>query len=87
MRNIIISTEHHKGSDNEVADQESSVQNFNSEWKLDPLVDRKTCQLCFLSDSDSFATRINTQLPRFVSWNPDPDANHTNALLYLGRKA
>ena len=79
MRNITISAEHIKGCENVVADQESRVQNFDSEWKLDPLVFRKVCHLFFLPDCDLFATRINTQLPRFVSWKPDPDALHTNA--------
>lgn len=79
MRNIIISAEHIKGCDNVVADHESRVRNFDSEWKLDPLVFRKICRLFFLPASDLFATRINTQLSRFVSWKPDPDAYHTNA--------
>lgn len=32
-----------------------------------------------MPDSDLFATRINAQLTRFVSWKPDPEAFHTNA--------
>ena len=79
MRNITISAEYIKGCDNVVADRESRVKNFDSEWQLDPLVFRKLCRLFFLPDSDLFATRINTQLSRFVSWKPDPDACHTNA--------
>ena len=28
---------------------------------------------------DMFATRMNTQLPRFAAWHPDPDAEIINA--------
>lgn len=39
----------------------------------------KTCELFFFPDKDLFATRINAQLNRLVSWKPDPEAFHTNA--------
>lgn len=79
LRNVTLSAEHIKGCDNVEADWESRFKNFDSEWKLDPLVFWKACDFFFLPDSDLFATRLNTQLPRFVSWRPDPDAYHTNA--------
>ena len=46
---------------------------------LDPNIFEKACKLFFLLDSDLFATRINTELTRFVSRKLDPDAFHTNA--------
>lgn len=37
------------------------------------------CKLLFLPDSDLFATILNAQLSRYVSWKPDSEAYHTNA--------
>ena len=34
----------------------------------------RTCQV------DLFATRLNHQLPEFISWKPDPVAQGTDAL-------
>ena len=79
MRNITISAEHMKGCENVVADEESRVNNFGSEWKLNPLVFRRVCLLLILPDCDLFATRTNPQLPGFVSWKPGPVALYTNA--------
>lgn len=78
---------HRTYCDNIIADRESRLKSLDSEWMLDPFVLRKACKLFFFPDSDLFATRINEQLTRFVSWKPDPKVYHTNAfLLFLGLK-
>ena len=66
MKNITISLD-------------SRISIWNGCWILIFL--RKHANYSFCR-TDLFATRINTQLTRFVSWKPDPDAYHTNAFTH-----
>ena len=70
-RNIYIQAEHLPGVQNCLADKASRTCIDSTDWKIQPklikqfLVDR---------DTDLFATRLTHQLPRYVSWHPDPKA-------------
>ena len=70
-RNIYIQAEHLPGVQNCLADKASGTCIDSTDWKIQPklikqfLVDR---------DTDLFATRLTHQLPRYVSWHPDPKA-------------
>ena len=70
-RNIYIQAEHLPGLQNCLADKASRTCIDSTDWKIQPklikqfLVDR---------DTDLFATRLTHQLPRYVSWHPDPKA-------------
>ena len=73
----MISAQHVPGKLNTIADLESRVFNDSSEWKIAPqtiLPFLKGCEI------DLFASRLSAQLPQYVSWRPDPEAVHANAL-------
>ena len=72
-RKIWISSEHLVGALNVTADFESRNFQKETEWMLDRSVFQKiNSKLGFKPDIDLFASKINFQLPRFVSWKPQP---------------
>ena len=73
-KNIGISAEHLPGSENVVADKESRVFNDFTEWMLNKDVFSELIKIHNSPDIDLFASRLNKQVERFVSWKPDPDA-------------
>ena len=46
---------------------------------LDPKIFSEICSIWGKPDIDLFASRLNSQLDRFISWHPDPDAEAVNA--------
>ena len=70
-RNIYIQAEHLPGVQNCMADKASRTCIDSTDWKIQPKLIKK-----FLveRDTDLFATRLTHQLPRYVSWHPDPKA-------------
>jgi len=79
-RGLTLSAEHLAGVDNYVADAESRTIQSSAEWQLHKDVFQSLMQNVFQCDVDLFATRLNCQLPQFVSWRPDPFAFGTDAL-------
>jgi hypothetical protein len=78
-RDIWLSAAHIPGVTNVEADRASRVFNDRTEWKLDSGVFNDVIQSFYRPEVDLFATRLNTQLPRFVSWKPDPKAEAFDA--------
>ncbi|XP_072017157.1 uncharacterized protein [Amphiura filiformis] len=78
-RNIWISVVHLPGVQNVIADRKSRVFADETEWMLDREIFRDLC-LEFKPTIDLFASRNNAQLPRYVSWLPDPGAEAVDAL-------
>ena len=76
-RNIMISAQHVPGKLNTIADLESRVFNDSSEWKIAPQIISPFLKGC---EIDLFASRLSAQLPQYVSWRPDPEAVHADAL-------
>ena len=76
-RNIMISAQHVPGKLNTIADSESRVFNDSSEWKIDPQTISPFLKGC---EIDLFASRLSAQLPQYISWRPDPEAVHADAL-------
>ncbi len=73
-RNLWISTTYIPGSENQIADTESrKVANHNIEWKLSKNMFQKI-QKMWPASIDLFASRINKQLKKYVSWKQDPQA-------------
>ena len=77
---MTLSAEYLPGMENCVADFESSTIQSSAEWQL-----RKDIFLILMREVhqcnvDLFATRLNHQLPQFVSWRPDPFALGTDAM-------
>ncbi len=62
------------------ADHPSHALWLQTEWTLDPSLFHQIDQMWGSHTVDLFALRTNTQLPRFISWKPDPQALATNAL-------
>ena len=71
---------HIPGVFNVEADEESRSNESKIEWKLDSEAFKYVMEeLKFEPDIDLFASRINTQLPRFAAYRPDPEAETINA--------
>ena len=92
-RDIWLSVCHLPGKVNIEADRLSRSTNIDLEWKLNTKVLHEINSLYGPHDIDLFASRINHQLPRYVSYLPDPNAEfvdafslkwiHINGLLFL----
>ena len=79
-RNIWITAAHIAGvEENWEADRESRLFNDRTEWSLKKSVFSQIANKWGLPEIDLFAARINTQLPRFVSWKPDPESCFVDA--------
>ena len=74
-----LSVSYIKGTDNVEADRESRAFNLDTEWMLDGQVFQHLCEVFGQPEIDFFASRINNQLPRYVSWRRDPGAIETDA--------
>ncbi|KAK3881370.1 hypothetical protein Pcinc_014187 [Petrolisthes cinctipes] len=78
-RGITLSAKYIKGLDNVEADKESRIKNLDTEWMLKPHIFKLLCDRFYTPDIDLFASRLNAQVPTYVSWKPDPIAAYTNA--------
>ena len=67
-------------SEDNPADRPSRALWLQTEWTLDPSLFSADRQDVGPHTIDLFASRTNTQLPRFFLWKPDPQALATNAL-------
>ena len=74
VRNIHLSAVYLPGHLDLIADTLSLLINLDSEWMLNPSIFRQVCPKV-----DLFATRVNNQVPNFLSQYPDPEAMTTNA--------
>ena len=78
--NTWISAAYIKGKDNIQADKKSREFDDNTEWKLSPIVFQKIIKAFDFSTSiDLFASRLNTQLENYCSWQPDPGSKMVDA--------
>ena len=79
-RNIWISVAHIPGKSNIVADFESRRNQRESEWMLNKTSLSEALKRLKMSPViDLFASRINKQFQRYVSYRPDPDAEAIDA--------
>ena len=74
-----VSATHITGTINIEADKQSRVLEDATEWKLNPGLFHKIVEKFGKPDIHLFATRINKQLDRYVSWHPEPEAMAINA--------
>ena len=70
-----------------IADAESKKFNKELEWQLNKdIFSLLLEQLNITCDIDLFASRVNKQLPKYISYRPDPDAYAVNACtIYPGQ--
>ena len=78
QRNIWLSITYIEGVLNVEPDELSRHFDDNTEWMLNPVLFREI-QKTYKTDIDLFASRLNKQLDKFVSWQPDPNAIAINA--------
>lgn len=79
-KNIWVSAEHVAGKCNEATDRESREINHNTEWMLhSTLLHQVLDKLQVYPDIDMFASRLNKQFPRYISYRPDPGAYSVDA--------
>lgn len=81
-RNIVLTATHIPGKINFLPDNLSRHFNDTSEWKLKPSIFEKITQYFFYPDIDLFASRLNKQIKKFVSWFPDPFAYATDSYTF-----
>ena len=78
-RQIWLSSEHLVGSLNVTADYESRHFQMETEWMLDKSVFKNVVlKSGFEPNIDLFASRVNCQITKFVSWKPQPEAYAVN---------
>lgn len=73
-RDIWLTAAHVPGVLNKVADRQSRVFNDKLEWMLNREVFLRVINLFGEPNIDLFASRLNAQLDKYVSWKPDPGA-------------
>ena len=79
-RNIWLSAAYIPGKTNIEADEESRRENQDTEWLLNPdILSDALDRLDVKPEIDLFASRLNRQFPRYVSYKPDLDAEAVNA--------
>ena len=80
LNGIWITCTYIPGKCNVEADTESRRDYRDGNWMLNKKLFKNVCaRLTFQPDIDCFANRINAQLPRYISYKPDPDAFLINA--------
>ena len=78
-RDITLVAEHLPGVLNSIADEESRVMKDRSDWMLNPQIFHQIQTKWGPLEVDIFASRLTTQLERFFSWRPDPEAEAVDA--------
>ena len=79
-RDMTLTAEYLPGKMNVRADHESRLKGDSSEWKLDTMIFQRIMSIVGNCEIDLFASRLSAQLPRYMSWKPDPGAVATDAL-------
>ncbi len=85
-REVKLMAEHVPGVRNKVADTLSRLPKDRSDWRLNREVFKMLDRLWGPHTIDWFATRNNSQLPRFASWTADAKCTYVDALKNLHRK-
>ncbi len=78
QRQLTIIAVHLTGELNIEADKESRSDTDSSDWKLDQVVFGKIRDI-WHTEIDLFSSLWNAQIPKFVSWRPQPGSTAVNA--------
>ena len=79
QRGIWISAAYIPGRLNVEADRMSRTFNDRLEWRINKKSFQKIVHQFGTPEIDLFASRLNAQLPRYISWLPDPKAESIDA--------
>lgn len=74
-----ITCSHVPGAVNLLADAASRKFQDRHDWKLNEDIFQELCTHFGVPSIDLFASRLNKQVPRFCSWQPDPEAEFIDA--------
>lgn len=74
-----LSAAHVPGVDNTEADRASRKFADETEWSLNSGIFQNICNQFGVPDIDLFASRLNSKVPVFCAWKPDPDAMAVDA--------
>ena len=67
---IWLSASHIAGVDNTRADGESRLFSDNTEWMLNTKIFKQVISVFGMPDIDLLSSRLNNQVPLFVTWRP-----------------
>ena len=81
-RNLFVSAAFIAGSSNVLADFSSRNFSDTTEWMLKKEIFQRICAHFFTPDIDLFASRLNFQVSRFVTWFPQPGAYRGDAFSF-----
>ena len=76
-----LTAQHIPGIQNVAADTASRQIETRTEWTLDRKIFQSICQRFYTPEVDLFASRLNHQVPKYVSRYPDPGALAVDAFL------
>lgn len=65
-----------------LADKPSRIAYDRNDWMLNPEIFQRLDSIWGIHQVDLFATRLNTQLPKFVSWKKEPQAWKVDAFSF-----
>lgn len=77
-----LSVSHLPGALNVEADNQSRQFNERTDWHLREDVFQQISKVWGTPDIDLFASKLNYQLPKYVSWKPDPWATLFDAFSF-----
>ena len=78
-----VTVTHIPGIFNEEADIESKKHETRTRWMINQKYFEKTIKILNFKPTVDFVTRINTQLPHFLSLRPDPESKRVQAFPLL----
>ena len=73
---------HIPGLENVLADLRSRKFTDHLEWSLSLDIFQAICKEWGTPEVDMFASRLNAKLPKYVSWEPEPDNWKTDAFSF-----
>ena len=76
MNDVWTICSHVPGKVNLLMDATSRKFNNRYEWKLNLDIFQELCEKFGVPSIDLFASRLHKQVPRFLSWKPDLEAEH-----------
>ena len=82
---IAVTAEYLPSSLNIQADWQSRNHRDSSDWKLNPKIFSQIVKIRGIPQIDLFASRLNHQLPKYMSWHPDPGSCAVDSLQHSWR--
>ena len=82
---IAVTAEYLPSSLNIQADWQSRNHKDSSDWKLNPKIFSQIVKIRGIPQIDLFASQLNHQLPKYMSWHPDPGSCAVDSLQHSWR--